>query len=304
MHSQRAGRRLAMVTIMIMGAASLLPFSRAAAPIGWCADGRSDGPVDRAAAFHARSAAARRLSSLRPPDPPTVRCKTRTRAVEWVSLNPEIARVTAKGRVFRRPTGRRRSSPAWAAMRSVPPSRFRAMDQPSPVSFRRDVIPAFSQASCNMGACHGTPTGKGGFRLSLRGYLPDQDFAILSREAGGRRINPIAPETSLILRKPLGEVAHEGGLRLSRNSKSYEFLHDWIKEGAKDDPAAPAALALEILPESRSAQRTSQYPAGRGPGALRRQNGSRCDADLLLRLFQPGDCRGRRRRLRSIQIPR
>ena len=102
-----------------------------------------------------------------------------------------------------------------------------------------------------MGACHGTPTGKGGFRLSLRGYLPDQDFAILSREAGGRRINPIAPETSLILRKPLGEVPHEGGLRLARNSKSYEFLHDWIKEGAKDDPGAPAAVSLEILPESR-----------------------------------------------------
>ncbi len=175
-----------------------------------------------------------------------------TRAVEWVSLNPEIAQITPKGRVV--PSGERsprRSSPASAAMKPVPRSGSRQWISPAPVSFRRDVIPAFSQASCNMGACHGTPTGKGGFRLSLRGYLPDQDFAILSREAGGRRINPIAPETSLILRKPLGEVPHEGGLRLARSSKSYEFLHDWIKEGAKDDPAAPAALALEILPESR-----------------------------------------------------
>ncbi len=90
------------------------------------------------------------------------------------------------------------------------------MERPAPVSFRRDVIPAFSQAGCNTGACHGTPTGKGGFRLSLRGYLPDQDFTILSRESGGRRINPLAAETSLILRKPLGEVPHEGGLRLAR----------------------------------------------------------------------------------------
>ncbi len=125
------------------------------------------------------------------------------------------------------------------------------MDTPSPVSFRRDVIPAFSQAGCNMGACHGTPTGKGGFRLSLRGYLPDQDFAILSHESGGRRITPIAAETSLLLRKPLGEVPHEGGLRLIRGSKTYEFLHDWIQEGAKDDPGATAAVRLEILPESR-----------------------------------------------------
>ena len=68
------------------------------------------------------------------------------------------------------------------------------MDQPAPVSFRRDVIPAFSQAGCNMGACHGTPTGKGGFKLSLRGYLPDQDYLTLSREAGGRRINPFAAD--------------------------------------------------------------------------------------------------------------
>src|SRR5205814_6200788 len=88
--------------------------------------------------------------------------------------------------------------------------RVEGMERPAPVSFRRDVIPAFSQAGCNMGACHGTPTGKGGFRLSLRGYLPDQDFEILSREVGGRRINPIAAQTSLILRKPLGEVPHEG----------------------------------------------------------------------------------------------
>ena len=125
------------------------------------------------------------------------------------------------------------------------------MERPAPVSFRRDVIPAFSQAGCNMGACHGTPTGKGGFRLSLRGYLPDQDYTILSREAGGRRINPMAAETSLILRKPLGEVPHEGGLRLTADSKTYEFLHDWIAEGAKDDPAAPTAVRLEVLPESR-----------------------------------------------------
>ena len=236
----------------------------------------------------------RRLSSLRPRDRPMVRYEDQTRAVEWVSLNPKIARITSKGRVLPVANGSATIVARLGSHEVRATIRVRAMDQPAPVSFRRDVIPAFSQASCNMGACHGTPTGKGGFRLSLRGYLPDQDFAILSREAGGRRINPIAPETSLILRKPLGEVAHEGGLRLARNSKSYEFLHDWIKEGAKDDPAAPAALSLEILPESRSAQRTGQHSAGRGPFALRRQNGSRRDADLLLRLVQPGDCRGRR----------
>ena len=146
------------------------------------------------------------------------------------------------------------------------------MEQPARVSFRRDVIPSFSQAGCNTGACHGTPTGKGGFRLSLRGYLPDQDFSILSHEVAGRRINPMAPETSLILRKPLGQIPHEGGLRLTRDSKSFEFLHDWIKEGAKDDPAAPAAVRLEIFPENARPHRTRDDPASRRSGPRRRQD--------------------------------
>jgi hypothetical protein len=174
-----------------------------------------------------------------------------TRSVEWLVKDPQIASISSKGRVVPLRSGTttviaRRGSTELASTLTV-----EDMDKPAPVSFRRDVIPAFSQAGCNMGACHGTPTGKGGFRLSLRGYLPDQDFGILSREAGGRRINPMAPETSLILRKPLGEVPHEGGLRLTRHTKTYEFLHDWIKEGAKDDPAATQAVRLEIAPESR-----------------------------------------------------
>jgi hypothetical protein len=175
----------------------------------------------------------------------------KTRAVEWVSLDPEVASVSARGRVVPLRNGTATIVARNGSFEASMTVNVEGMEQPSLVSFRRDVIPAFSQAGCNMGACHGTPTGKGGFRLSLRGYLPDQDFSLLSHEVGGRRINPIAPETSLILRKPLGEVAHEGGLRLSRKSKSYEFLHDWIKEGAKDDPDARAALRLEMLPESR-----------------------------------------------------
>jgi hypothetical protein len=174
-----------------------------------------------------------------------------TRSVEWMVRDPRIASVTSKGRVTPSRNGTT-SVVARLGNRDIEATVVvQGMDQPAPVSFRRDVIPAFSQAGCNMGACHGTPTGKGGFRLSLRGYLPDQDYVILSREAGGRRINPLAAGTSLILRKPLGEVSHEGGLRLARHSKTFEFLHDWIAQGAKDDPGGPTAVKLDLLPESR-----------------------------------------------------
>src|SRR5436305_10409713 len=76
------------------------------------------------------------------------------------------------------------------------------------VSFRTDVIAALSRAGCNSGACHGSPQGKNGFRLSLRGQDPDLDYATLVKESGGRRVNLQAPESSLFLMKASGRVSH------------------------------------------------------------------------------------------------
>lgn len=175
-----------------------------------------------------------------------------TRAVSWTSGDEKIVKVLKTGKLV--PVGDGTTT-VKATLEGKLSAEVKVtvagMKEADTVSFRNDVIPAFSQANCNMGACHGTPTGKGGFKLSLRGYLPDQDYTILSREAGGRRIDVFAPDASLVLRKPLGEVAHEGGLRLSRNTLSHEMIRDWIGEGAKDDPAAPKAVKLEILPENR-----------------------------------------------------
>jgi hypothetical protein len=48
--------------------------------------------------------------------------------------------------------------------------------------FRREVMAVISKAGCNAGACHGNATGKGGFKLSLRGQDPDLDWQALPRE--------------------------------------------------------------------------------------------------------------------------
>src|SRR5262249_49141427 len=53
-------------------------------------------------------------------------------------------------------------------------------DKPAPVSFRNEFIAALNVGGCNAGACHGTPSGKGGFRLSLRGYDPPADYLTLT----------------------------------------------------------------------------------------------------------------------------
>jgi hypothetical protein len=121
-----------------------------------------------------------------------------------------------------------------------------------PVDFATQVIPALTRAGCNSGACHGTPTGKNGFRLSLRGYLPDLDHDSLTRDVQGRRINRMQPDQSLLLLKATGSVPHEGGIRFRPGSPLYRILRDWIAEGARPAlPNSPRLLRLEIHPSQR-----------------------------------------------------
>src|ERR1700747_2431487 len=85
--------------------------------------------------------------------------------------------------------------------------------EPRPVDFSTDVVAALSRAGCNQGACHGSPQGKNGFRLSLRGFDPDVDIQTLTRGDLGRRVTPLDPKKSLFLLKGTGAVAHQGGVR-------------------------------------------------------------------------------------------
>jgi hypothetical protein len=123
-------------------------------------------------------------------------------------------------------------------------------DEPRPVDFRTDVIAALSRAGCNQGACHGSPNGKNGFRLSLRGFDPDVDFHTLTRGELGRRVDRNRPENSLFLLKATGSVPHQGGVRFKSGEPAYEILKRWVAEGCKD--AGPTSLVkLEITPETQ-----------------------------------------------------
>jgi hypothetical protein len=84
------------------------------------------------------------------------------------------------------------------------PVSVKDMEKPQPVRFRHDLVAALNVGGCNAGACHGTPSGKAGFRLSLRGYDPEADFLQLTRDVMGRRTDRNEPGQSLILQKALG----------------------------------------------------------------------------------------------------
>ena len=91
-------------------------------------------------------------------------------------------------------------------------------------SFRNHVLPVISKGGCNMGSCHGALAGKGGFRLSLRGYDPEADWHTITREARGRRIELGDPGRSLLLTKATTALKHTGGLRVKEGSRDYRIL--------------------------------------------------------------------------------
>jgi hypothetical protein len=116
-------------------------------------------------------------------------------------------------------------------------------------SFRNHVTPVLTRAGCNSGACHGALAGKGGLKLSLRGYDLAADHFVLTRQAGGRRVDREAPEKSLFLLKPTLAVSHGGGQKVEVGSPDYRVLAEWIAAGAPpargDDPRI---TRLEVLP--------------------------------------------------------
>jgi hypothetical protein len=133
-----------------------------------------------------------------------------------------------------------------AALATFTTGQARAAD-PRPVDFRSDVIAALSRAGCNQGSCHGSPQGKNGFRLSLRGFDPDLDLFTLTRAEMGRRVDRLRPENSLFLLKGTGRVAHQGGVRLQPADPAYQMLVRWVTEGCRD-AGDPVLTGLIVTP--------------------------------------------------------
>ena len=104
------------------------------------------------------------------------------------------------------------------------------VDDPQ-INFPNQIVPIFTKLGCNSGGCHGKASGQNGFKLSLLGFEPGEDYEHLVKEARGRRLFPAAPDRSLLLTKPIGAIPHGGGKRLDRDSLEYRLLGRWIAQG-------------------------------------------------------------------------
>ena len=134
-------------------------------------------------------------------------------------------------------------------------------DRP-PLSFAWDVERILTRRGCNDTHCHGGVKGRGGFKLSLFGIYPEEDYRwivkggtyqVLSPDPGTEipRIDRDEPEKSLLLRKPTLAEPHQGGLQLPPESEDYKTLLRWVKEGAPFRPAAassPGVGTIEVYP--------------------------------------------------------
>ena len=171
-----------------------------------------------------------------------------TGEVEYESLDPAIATVSPAGLIQPRATGKTQIIAWTGELYAAVPVAVSDIELSSAIDFQNEVIPALSRGGCNQGACHGSPQGKNGFRLSLRGFDPTLDLLTLTREGGARRLNRLAPDASLILQKASGRVAHGGGLRLRESDEAYQRLLRWIKEGNATRTDSPRFRQLELLP--------------------------------------------------------
>src|SRR5262245_22874495 len=116
------------------------------------------------------------------------------------------------------------------------------------VDFERHLMGVFGRMGCNSGSCHGSFQGKGGFRLSLFAYDPEKDFAAITREANGRRINRDDPDNSLLLLKATGQVNHGGYTRFSKESWAYQLIREWIIQGADWTKGSGEVKSIAMTP--------------------------------------------------------
>src|SRR6478736_5636812 len=123
-----------------------------------------------------------------------------------------------------------------------------AAEPARPLGFVNDVVPILTKASCNSGGCHAKAgNGQNGFRLSLLGFEPQEDFEHIVKEGHGRRVFPASPEQSLLVLKAANVVPHGGGKQLDPGTENFETLVRWIREGmAYGTEADPKLISIEV----------------------------------------------------------
>lgn len=178
-----------------------------------------------------------------------------THAAVYASDNPQVATVGPTGQLLAVADGSATVSVTVGGVVKQTPVVVAGVLPQAQVNFNLDVLPILSKAGCNAGACHASQHGKGGFKLSVFSFAPEQDWASIVRDSNGRRVDRLNPANSLLLLKPTLAVPHGGSRRLEAGSIDHQILAAWIAGGSPPPAAdAPKVARLEIFPSHRLGQ--------------------------------------------------
>lgn len=176
-----------------------------------------------------------------------------TRAVAYDVRPGDVVEVNSSGMVLPRAGGIATiTATSTTGLKAQVRVRVANLKTEKTVNFERHIQPILTRFSCNSGGCHGKAGGQKGFALSLLGFETRDDYERLVCEGRGRRVFPAHPESSLLLTKPLGKVAHGGGIRLRPDSTAYRVLKRWITQGMPfGNPEDPQVSRIEVIPAVR-----------------------------------------------------
>lgn len=182
----------------------------------------------------------------------TERSPDLTQQATFASSNSRIVAVTGAGKLLAVSNGDAVITVTFAGVARPVPVKVTGIVADPPVSFTEQVIPILSKAGCNMGACHASQYGKGGFKLSVFSFAPEQDYQAIVRDSASRRVSFVDPKQSLWLLKPTLGVPHVGGKRLEKDSVDYQILVQWLNRQAPPPAAdAPQITGLQVFPNRR-----------------------------------------------------
>ena len=182
-----------------------------------------------------------------------------TGAVQYEVANPNTARVSSSGRVVPLANGTTTVTARYGDKSATVELKIESMDTALPINFPNQIVPIFTKLGCNSGGCHGKSGGQNGFALSLLGFVPELDYQTLVKEDRGRRLLPAAPESSLLLLKAAGIMAHGGGKRLDTASDEYKLVRRWIASGMPyGSDKDPVISKITIFPELRLISRQNR----------------------------------------------
>ncbi len=180
------------------------------------------------------------------------RAKDLTHNAQYESSNPKIVTVDKSGFLLAGTDGEAMVTVTAAGQSAKVPVKVGNVKNSPDVDFMKHVMPVLSRAGCNMGACHASQYGKGGFVLSVFGFEPEKDREAIARDRQSRRVNLLDPDRSLFLLKPTMQVPHGGGKRLDKGSVDYQILSAWLKNGAPVPVKAAAKVtAIRVMPRRR-----------------------------------------------------